>query len=112
MKYIMFALDDRRLPVIFPDDLNHIDVAEALTAKLNMSRMRPVSAGSVDGLAVLAASGKSETLQMNSAPDDATVINVYPYCAGLDTGRETEWETMVLLAQAKALTERLEKLTL
>lgn len=107
MKYIMFKLGERSLPIIFPDDLNHIDVAEAITAKLTMSRMIPVSAGTVDGLAVLGTSGKSTTLAMNSDPADARTINCYTYCAGIDTGAEARWETLVLMAQAGAIADRL-----
>lgn len=102
MKYVMFRTQTnpaRDWPVIFPDTMVHLDVANAVVraweigqreamrdgilGKKPMVRILPVSAGSVrlGGEAIV--SGESETLNMHAMPEDATTINLFEYFHGI-----------------------------
>ena len=86
MKYIIFenVNTDEKIPVVFPDVLVHADVSRgieraAMTSRYHPVSLFPVSAGFVfvrngeKGLSVTC-SGKSESLNLSSQPEDADLI--------------------------------------
>jgi hypothetical protein len=111
MKYIMLkrgtGADEQLVPVIFPDFLNHIDVAKAMTAGLALSRATVLSAGSCAVLC-MSAEGKSTTLGVEARHEDAQVINVYDYCQGLDHPNAAGIERMVLVGCASAIVNQVQ----
>lgn len=89
-KYVMMSRvrgeTEQRVPVIFPEVLNHSDVASALQFRDPYLRGCPVaSAGFLnvthDGR--IACHGRSESLGIGSHPDDARIIETYNYLHGL-----------------------------
>lgn len=85
MKYIMFKQDQGELskliPVIFPNDLVHEDVAKALQQTV-LKDHSIFSAGSISPLNLIA-EGHSETLGIASSPEvDSYVIKMNDYGAG------------------------------
>lgn len=95
MKYVVFAarIDPdptvQLMPVIFPKELAHADVARALC--YNMARgtprvmLEPVSAGFVNSgsFGSVRAHGESETLGLASVPDrDSALITGCDYGSG------------------------------
>lgn len=85
MKYIMFKHDQgdlsKLIPVIFPNDLVHADVAKALQESV-LKGTSIISAGSISPLN-LQAEGGSETLNIESNPIvDSHVIKMNDYGAG------------------------------
>lgn len=85
MKYIMFKQQvgdmDKLVPIIFPNDLVHEDVAKALQESV-LKDHTIVSAGSIS-LLNLKAEGRSETLNIESNPVmDSHVIKMNDYGAG------------------------------
>lgn len=111
-KYIVFQDErtGRRLPVLFPNELVHAEVADALIAcgLMNSASLfyRPVSAGFVM-LAVSSSHGESESLKIKSDPEDAQRINVHTYTAGVDSGMEPMIEKMLLSKVIEQLMERI-----
>lgn len=83
MKYIMFERQGQLVPVIFPDFINHREVANALTGHLTLSRAKPVSAGTCE-VYCTSTSGASSTLEVEAKTLDAQTINVYDYCHGME----------------------------
>lgn len=87
MKYVMFRVgtDDRKVPVLFPQELVHACIAEAVHTMDGMLGAVPISAGSVrmDGLRVFCCFGRSESLKLESHPDDAAIIRTVNYTHGL-----------------------------
>lgn len=89
MKYIMFRVrigdTEKFLPIIFPDELVHSDIAETIKS-LILSRYRwnidVSSAGSIN-IGATTCGGKSETLVSASDPSDAKIIQLYDYCHGI-----------------------------
>lgn len=85
MKYVMFkGPSGKKVPIIFPDALSHIDVAIAVQAICpELEESKPVSAGFLSSLDIDATtSGKSTTLGLGSDPGDALVISTYDYTHG------------------------------
>jgi len=84
MKYIMFEKSVpggvQRIPIIFPDQLVHVDVAEAIQNIIGKGR--PVSAGSL-AVHVFSVSGESTTLGLKHNPEDMGTICLWDYFHGL-----------------------------
>lgn len=76
MKYIVFDRQGQLVPVIFPELLNHREVAEALKSRISLSRSTVRSAGFVK-LTAHETHGGSSTLEVESEPDDTLVIEHY-----------------------------------
>lgn len=93
MKYVMFEVKQgsitRKVPVVFPNQLVHSYVAAtfkvALLRHWEHAEVAVVSAGTVDGMlgADITTSGNSESLGVQSSPDDAQVIMSYDYAHGV-----------------------------
>jgi hypothetical protein len=85
MKYVIFHIPatDQQMPVIFPTMLVHADVGKML-AKAFPFPVVPVSAGEVHfESAGAVCSGASETLQLSSREQDASIIDTLDYRHGL-----------------------------
>lgn len=93
-KYIVFKdKHGRRFPVIFPAEMVHSHVAEAVQNAVRMDEIharprdfsfpKPVSAGFVSRVGAYAVNGDSESLGLKSHADDLQLINTYPYTKGL-----------------------------
>jgi hypothetical protein len=100
-KYIIFQAGNREIPVIFPEDLVHSVMADAMRfymmkvahemangvlsrealAKL-ADELKPVSAGFVT-LDIGSCSEGSETLKLKARPDDARRLRTHPYTHGI-----------------------------
>lgn len=85
-KYIMFAVPfgtgERLVPVLFPEELTHSLVADALKAMPDLHGGAPETAGTVL-LHVEVTYGHSESLGLPSTPLDAMIMNSYNYTHGL-----------------------------
>lgn len=85
MKYIILydEIRDQHIPLIFPDMLVHADVAKSITRALP-NPTYPVAAGEISvGILGYECHGFSETLKLQSRPQDASIINSMDYCHGL-----------------------------
>ena len=93
-KYVMFRDKyGRRFPVIFPAEVVHSEMAEAVTDAVRSGEVRarakdyscpkPVSAGFIGYLSALKVGGESETLSLKSGEEDAHLINVYHLTRGV-----------------------------
>lgn len=81
MKYVMMERDIgdgviQLIPVLFPKDLIHEDMAKAITKML--PKAKAVAAGECH-VRVISTHGRSETLQLDARVGDADVINVIDY---------------------------------
>lgn len=105
MKYILFQLGDQLIPVLFPDQMVHRDMAHAIQGWpfLRMKDATIVSAGTVSGVTCSMTSDESKTLNVVARDEDATVINTYDYCFGLPNPNARLIESQVLLATAQAI---------
>jgi hypothetical protein len=85
MKYIMFIAkiqgNNRRIPIIFPDSLCHIDVAKALKDIVGTSKV--CSAGEIN-IIVISTHGESTTIGIKAKEEDAEIINNYNYFHGIE----------------------------
>lgn len=85
MKYIVFRTIDGRqeIPIIFPNILVHIEVAQALAKLVKTSRV--VAAGEFSSLDIDAnCHGKSTTIGIKSREDeDDSLISNYDYHFGM-----------------------------
>lgn len=83
--YIVIDNGRQRLPIIYPDVLVHDEVAAVILVLPNFekAKSRVVSAGNVRILCEYAG-GDSETLNIESDPGDADLINSFPYFHGLN----------------------------
>lgn len=84
MKYVMFIKDEGgdfpiAYPVLFPNNLVHQEVAEALMAgPLEGFKVR--SAGELTSVGKgQGVTGKSDTIGVQSHPDDERIINMQDY---------------------------------
>ncbi len=77
MKYIVLKEGIRKLPIIFPDTFNHIDVARMF------KDMEPISAGFIDLFPNIVCHGHSETLRLKPHEDDETLIKTFSYHQGV-----------------------------
>jgi hypothetical protein len=88
MKYVMFehtvAGLTRKVPIIFPDELVHKFVAEAIANHREYREfgLKVVSAGQC-AIECSGIFGESETLKLKSNQTDGLVINSYDYLHGL-----------------------------
>lgn len=102
MKYIVLRIEDREVPIIFPDTLVHSMVADAIrdvfarerieSGKYDVSArsmrkfregIRPVAAGDIN-LGFVTCSGKSSTLKVESrGRADDQMIETYDYFHGI-----------------------------
>lgn len=97
MKYIIIGVKhrndsiEREWPIIFPDNMVHSLVSDAIkgyfadeASDLHMPRpeMRIVSAGNIS-FDLMWCSGKSESLKVESRPDDEAFIGNIDYNAGI-----------------------------
>lgn len=96
MKYIVFKAKfgdiEKEYPIIFPNDLVHAEVYEAIACRMkpfSLMKTEPVSAGELSSLDILDSdisftSGKSETLNIESRRyRDKVLIHNYDYEHGL-----------------------------
>lgn len=99
-KYIMIQVDDRAYPIIFPYELVHQEVWQRLRYPFfQMAKMKDpvvVGAGMVEGLACCIAMGESETLHIESRPEDTQLINNHPYEKGIPTPLSNSTEVLLL----------------
>lgn len=93
-KYIMLEVRVRgrtgtpfRFPVIFPDKMIHVEMDAVARVLLDGMGLvgKSVSAGKIEHIGVLGLGGDSETLRLESRPEDAQVIEEFAYAHGLDT---------------------------
>jgi hypothetical protein len=84
MKYIIFISKDGRqeIPIIFPNNLVHLEVAQAMSKLVGTSRV--VAAGEFSSLAIDAeCNGKSTTIGVKSREEqDDRLISNYDYTFG------------------------------
>lgn len=100
----------QQVPILFPAQIVHADIAKFVPAMLRRADKRlvvhPVAAGFVS-LVVSGVSGESESMGgVKSRPEDATTINVYPYSHGMTTGMEAGIERMLLAKHIEHLLQR------
>jgi hypothetical protein len=108
MKYIMLKRGDQEVPVIFPDFLNHNDVARQMRGVFELSTSQPVSAGMINVVA-LSTDGKSTTLELEARDEDASIITTYDYFYGLTPMPNlAQTERLVLTAVLRGLVEQLQ----
>jgi hypothetical protein len=82
MKYIVLDNGERELPIIFPDEMNHIDIATAITNLGDYKSCRLVAGGFIT-MGTSLCFGASQTLQISSRPEDQALINGYDYSHGI-----------------------------
>lgn len=108
MKYIMFETEGRGLkqyiPIIFPNLLVHEFMADYMRVALAEHDMtcRPRSAGEVRFGFTVTCSGRSSTLDLNSHPDDAAIIEHFDYMHGIGDDDGTSEFVEALIAKAEA----------
>jgi hypothetical protein len=99
-KYIMVQVDDRAVPIIFPQELVHAEVYRRLARVFyDQAKMKDpvvVGAGFVEGLACCIAMGESETLDIKARPEDTQIINNHPYEKGIPTPLSNMTEGLLL----------------
>jgi hypothetical protein len=82
MKYIVLDTGERELPIIFPDEMNHIDIATAITNLGDYKSCRLVAGGFIQMGSSLCF-GSSQTLAISSRIEDQALINGYDYSHGI-----------------------------
>lgn len=109
-KYIILRTGNREVPIIFPDHLVHAQVADAIRGMYGqiavemsngvipmgspaiqrlMDDIEPVAAGELT-IDIGSASGRSETLGVESRPTDAKFLRSYSYHHGIMMDAEAE----------------------
>jgi len=85
MKYIVLRVQDQELPVIFPEQMIHSLVAEALSKMPSMAGAVPVSAGQLSSLDIgSGCHGNSTTLGLSSrGVQDDQLIQMMDYLHGI-----------------------------
>lgn len=73
----------RKIPIIFPSFLNHIDVAKALKGLDGIKTSKVYSAGEIH-VEVDKEHGKSTTIGIGSKNGDAEIINSIDYFHGIE----------------------------
>lgn len=113
-KYIMVQVDDRAVPIIFPNELVHAEVYRRLARVFyDQSKMKDpvvVGAGFLEGLACCIATGESETLDIKSRPEDTQIINNHPYEKGIPTPLSNMTEGLLLQKTIELLALRKEEI--
>lgn len=110
-KYVMLeGVLGMQLPVIFPEILVHADIAKGVfyTTDRSLGLERTVSAGFVDGLLAVNTSGKSESLNLETRAEDASIINTNPYTKGLISPIMVKMEVLLLEQSLDLFQKRLE----
>lgn len=87
MKYIMYCDGQNYRPIIFPDEIVHMDMARGLERSLSaLHNFLPISAGFVQIGGTIAGRhfetkvyGESETLNLKSREEDSKIISQYEY---------------------------------
>jgi hypothetical protein len=82
MKYVMFRNKVSYIPIIFPDTVPHICVAEAFKEHPDLCKLELISAGFIE-LECGTTYGESETLQIKSRELDAKIIDLYSITHGI-----------------------------
>ena len=110
-KYIVITLDTpnglRQLPFIFPDSLAHITVAGAamwipgIREYFEQEKAGCLSAGSIS-LTAHSCDDGSETLEVESDPEDAKLVNLFPYFHGMRMPEELEQAVLTAIAEGRA----------
>jgi hypothetical protein len=99
-KYIMVQVDDVAIPIIFPGMLVHADVWKYLRRPFyDMAKMKDpevVGAGFIEGFAGCLTAGESETLHIESRPQDVQIINIHPYAYGREGPLDNSTEVLLL----------------
>lgn len=113
-KYIAYDIAyGRRVPIIFPDIFNHVDVARRLNplASNGGRQSAPVvSAGFIAGLAVTSVYGQSESLDGLKCDDlDTEVINTMPVQHGLTDALMPGMESLILMKHVEKIMDYLRK---
>lgn len=87
MKYIMMTTKlgglEVKIPIIFPNALNHCDVEKAMRTVEGYGEWGETKSAGTFTPIDNKCSGESITLKLDSTPDDATTINCYDYTHGL-----------------------------
>lgn len=90
MKYIMIQAGTagstkQLIPIIFPDNLVHREMAECVihTLRRNHKRRAVIRSAGFIALETTTCFGESESLNVKSHPEDSAVIKAYPYAHGL-----------------------------
>ncbi len=108
MKYIMLVNEEgRHLPIIFPEELIHKEVYQAVSRIRTVHPFMPRSAGFTQ-LMVLNADGESETLGIKSHPQDAMLINNHGYDKGMLTPLSERVHDMVRMRSVELMLKVLE----
>jgi hypothetical protein len=85
MKYVMLEIEQeglkRRVPIIFPNQLTHVGIAELMAQFAELKGARAVSAG--DCTVDVECGGKSTTLKLSADKSDAALINSIDYLHGI-----------------------------
>lgn len=86
MKYIMFEVPlgstmKRKVPIIFPENMVHVDVAEMITGCAGLENAKAISAGFCK--VFVECYDKSTTLGLEVDESDDSTINTYDYTHGL-----------------------------
>ena len=113
-KYVMLSDETdgtvRLMPVIFPAEMVHKDVAEAMVRmamRYDDPRLWiPRSAGFVQLMAT-SAHGESESLNLPSDPEDTRLINVRGYTGGVPSPMDAKIEGMLGLRHVEQMIARL-----
>lgn len=92
MKYVMLKVElmdglTESLPFIFPNNLTHSVVAEAMCKAVQQERGKVpvvISAGYVAPLRAVRTFGDSESLNVKSRPEDAFIVQFHDYSQGLE----------------------------
>lgn len=95
MKYIIFHIDSdppRKVPIIFPSNLVHKQVAQASSKLVDSSKI--YSAGELV-CRVKNVQGHSSTIGIKSKLNDTEIINNYDYQFGLDVEQTSEIEKVL-----------------
>lgn len=96
LKYVILSQDmskdtAQEFPIVFPNFLNHDDVAKAMQRVIERNKKGPahiVSAGFCH-MSMLSTFGRSETLNLESrGKSDSEIMNQYPYFHGIVTNKE------------------------
>lgn len=96
MKYIIFKDSVRKVPIIFPDFINHIDIA------MLHEDMKALSAGFVTLFPEVKCYGFSEGLQLGPGIYDSHIIRTFDYTHGLPFGHDKYEELEKLLGGQSA----------
>jgi hypothetical protein len=89
-KYVMFSDGHRSMPIIFPKEFVHSNMADAFTSIAEHVGFKPISAGEVSiqpcdnilGFRFICF-GESTTLKLKSKHEDGNIITNHPWAFGI-----------------------------